>query len=137
LKLRFAALVICLLHLQNAGNCSSLYLQQENDSIPATPFLTGKLQVKPPDQARIVKWLQKSRYILPALLVGYGFTSLNRGITWQTDRNVRHELLEEYPHFSTKLDDKLQYAPVAAVYTLNIMGVKTKNSLLDISFQIQ
>lgn len=82
----------------------------------------GKLHVK----------LQKiPKVVLPLGLIGYGFTSLNNGITTKADKHIRHELLEEYPHFSTHIDDKLQYAPVAAVYTLNLLGVKSKNNLFD------
>lgn len=130
MKFKFAVIVFCLLHLQNiAGNCSSFY-QGGSDSILVTTAERSS-QASLPVKARIASWAQKSKYILPALLVGYGFTSLDKGITRQTDLNIRHELLEEYPHFSTKLDNKLQYAPVAAVYTLNLMGVKSKNPILD------
>lgn len=75
--------------------------------------------------------LQKIPKIMPLIMIGYGFTSLGNGIIKQADKHIRHELLEEYPHFSTRIDDKLQYAPVAAVYSLNIMGVKSKNNLVD------
>ncbi len=68
---------------------------------------------------------------MPLLLIGYGFTSLDKGIIKKTDRLVSHELLEKYPGFSTTLDDKLQFAPAAAVYTLTMMGVKGKNNLFD------
>lgn len=132
MKFKFTLLIVCLLHLQNTpGNCSSVFLQQDNDSIPVVFFSSTEPQPKQTDQDRIIKWAKKSKYILPALLVGYGFTSLDEGITRRTDLNIRHELLENYPHFSTGLDDKLQYAPVAAVYTLNLLGVKSKNSMFD------
>lgn len=72
-----------------------------------------------------------TRYAFPLVLIGYGFTSLNRGIAWRTDKELNHELLEEIPGFSTNFDDKLQYAPVALVYTLGALGVEGKNNLFD------
>ncbi|MES3016606.1 MAG: phosphatase PAP2 family protein [Bacteroidota bacterium] len=78
-----------------------------------------------------ISYQKASRYVVPLALVGYGFTSLNKGIAWRTDRELNHELLEEIPGFSTHLDDKLQYAPVAMAYTLSALGVKSKNNLFD------
>ncbi|MES3018382.1 MAG: phosphatase PAP2 family protein [Bacteroidota bacterium] len=72
-----------------------------------------------------------SKYVIPLALVGYGFTSLNKGVAWRTDKELNHELLEEIPGFSTNIDDKLQYAPVALVYTLGAIGIKGKNDLFD------
>ncbi len=70
-------------------------------------------------------------YAVPLALVGYGFISLNKGMVWRTDKEINHELLEEIPGFSTNIDDKLQYAPVAMAYTLSALGVKSKNNLFD------
>jgi len=77
------------------------------------------------------KFQKVSKLAVPVMLIGYGFTSLDNSLIRQADKHIRHELLEEYPHFSTKLDDKLQYAPGIAVYALNIMGVKSKHNLFD------
>lgn len=70
-------------------------------------------------------------YAVPALLLGYGFTSLSSGFARNTDKHIRHELLEEYPHFSTRIDDKLQYAPLALTYAISATGVKSKNNFVD------
>lgn len=70
-------------------------------------------------------------YAVPAMLVGYGFTSLGNGITQRADKHIRHELLEEYPGFTTRIDDKLQYAPAALTYLITATGVKSKNSFFD------
>lgn len=72
-----------------------------------------------------------TKYAVPLALVGYGFNSLNKGIVWRTDKELNHELLEEITGFSTNIDDKLQYSPVALVYTLGALGVKGKNNLFD------
>src|SRR6476660_3058016 len=67
------------------------------------------------------KYQKVTRYAFPLVLIGYGFTSLNKGMVWRTDKELNHELLEEIPGFSTNIDDKLQYAPVALVYTLGAL----------------
>lgn len=87
--------------------------------------------LRPVREASLVHTRTLSVYAVPALLVGYGFTSLGNGIAMRTDKHIRHELLEEYPHFSTNIDDKLQYAPAALVYAINATGVKSKNNFFD------
>ena len=132
MKFKFTVLLGCLLQLQNfAGYCSSDYFQLGSDSIPVTLFLPAISNTYQADKTPGINWKQKSRYVLPALLVGYGFTSLNKGFTRRTDLHIQQKLSEVYPHFSTTLDDKLQYAPAASVYTLDLMGVKSRNNLLD------
>ncbi|SKB39982.1 phosphatase PAP2 family protein [Daejeonella lutea] len=84
--------------------------------------------VRQKSHAKFRAW---GRILAPAVLVSYGFTSLDQGLTKQADKHIRHELLEEMPHFSTHFDDKLQYAPVAAVYALNMVGVKSRHNLVD------
>ncbi|MEJ7692725.1 phosphatase PAP2 family protein [Daejeonella sp.] len=78
-----------------------------------------------------ISYQKASRYAIPVALVGYGFTSLNKGMAWRTDKELNHELMEEIPGFATNFDDKLQYAPVAMVYTLEAIGIKGKNNLFD------
>lgn len=104
--------------------CSLRGLSAEVDSIEATDstLLRNRPQIKFREWARI---------LAPAALVSYGFTSLDNGLTKQADQHIHHELLEEYPHFSTHIDDKLQFAPVAAVYALNMIGVKGRHNLMD------
>ena len=70
-------------------------------------------------------------YSLPALLMGYGFMSLDNKAVQNTDKGIKHEIAEHFSKFSTKIDDKLQYAPALGVYALNIFGVKGKNKLVD------
>ncbi|MEJ7780692.1 MAG: hypothetical protein WKF68_14005 [Daejeonella sp.] len=69
---------------------------------------------------------------MPLLLIGYGFTSLDKGIVKKTDREFSHELLELYPGFSTTLDNKLQFAPVVSVYALNLLGVRGRNNAIKL-----
>jgi len=70
-------------------------------------------------------------YALPAVMAGYGFLSLENAVVESTDKHIHHEMMEKYRGFHSSLDDKLQYAPAVAVYTLNIIGVKSKNNFID------
>lgn len=83
------------------------------------------------NKKRHLMLVKNSKYLLPALFVGYGFTSLGNGMTRSVDKHLRHELLEEYPHFSTHFDDKLQYAPLALTYAISATGVKSKSNFID------
>jgi hypothetical protein len=73
----------------------------------------------------------KVKFTAPAALIVYGFISLDNNILKKADKQIHHEIQEKYPDFSSRLDDKMQYAPVAAAYALNIVGVKSKNNLFD------
>lgn len=70
-------------------------------------------------------------YLAPATCVFYGVLTQSSGVLKKIDRNVNTELREDYPHFSTHLDDQLQYLPAVSVYALGFMGVKGKNNLVD------
>lgn len=81
-----------------------------------------------------VQLSQKSvikRYITPTILVSYGFVSLGNKAIRNLDYNIKAELKANHPNFSTSVDDYLQYAPLIAIYGLDIAGVKGKNKVLD------
>jgi hypothetical protein len=67
----------------------------------------------------------------PALLLSYGFISLDETPVRRLDEYIQHKVLEGNPSFSTHLDNHLRHAPVLAVYVLNVFGIKGKNNLLD------
>jgi hypothetical protein len=71
--------------------------------------------------------------IIPVVLMGYGIVSLHSAALVDFDKNVRTEVLERFPGFSTKIDNYLQYSPAAAVYVLNLSGIKGKNNYRDIT----
>ena len=64
---------------------------------------------------------------VPAALIGVGlYTFKDKGFL---SRTSIHDMRNRYvPQFSNKLDDYLQYAPIAAVYGLNLVGVKGQHS---------
>jgi hypothetical protein len=71
-------------------------------------------------------------FIAPAVLVGYGFAAVyDNGALKQLDVSTRVELQEDHPLFAAHVDDYLQFAPAAAVYALNLSGVKGKHNLFD------
>lgn len=70
-------------------------------------------------------------YIVPAVLISYGFASLASRPMQNLDKELQEEVWQEHPHQLFKLDDYLRYAPAVMVYGLNVAGVKGKNTLLD------
>lgn len=70
-------------------------------------------------------------YFAPATCIIYGVLAQNSRALKNIDRDVQTDLREDHPHFSTHLDDQLQYLPAASVYALGFMGVNGKNNLVD------
>ncbi len=70
-------------------------------------------------------------YILPAAFITYGIVSLGNNSIRNLDLNIRDELNQNHPNFTTKADNFLQFAPLAAVYGLDLIGVKSRSSVLD------
>ncbi|MGB6037280.1 MAG: phosphatase PAP2 family protein, partial [Cryomorphaceae bacterium] len=72
---------------------------------------------------------KKSLIAPAALFVAGGIAFTDNGFwsddAWEDARN------ESFSDFSTKVDDYLIFAPIAAVYGLELAGVKGKNSLRD------
>ncbi|GGI23768.1 phosphatase PAP2 family protein [Pedobacter mendelii] len=71
-------------------------------------------------------------FIAPAVLMGYGFAAVyDKGALKQLDLSTKAELQEDHPLFAAHVDDYLQFAPAAAVYALNLSGIKGKHNLFD------
>lgn len=73
-------------------------------------------------------------YIFPATLITYGIVSLNNKPLLRLDWSTKTELLEHNPQFVAKIDNYLQYAPLAGMYSLDLMGIKGRNSVQDQTF---
>jgi membrane-associated phospholipid phosphatase len=71
-------------------------------------------------------------FIIPATFIGYGLVSLagNNAIR-NLDLSTKEELQEDHPLFAAHVDNYLQFAPAAAVYGLNLAGIKGKHTLGD------
>ncbi|WP_316797707.1 phosphatase PAP2 family protein [Pedobacter frigidisoli] len=73
-------------------------------------------------------------FIAPAVLMGYGFAAVyDKGALKQLDLSTKDELQEDHPLFAAHVDDYVQFAPAAAVYALNLSGIKGKHNLFDAS----
>lgn len=73
------------------------------------------------------------KIMAPALLIGFGFLTLGNPEFLESNEAVQHEITGHYPGFQTDLDDYTRYVPVAAVYGLNLAGVRGKHNFLDLS----
>lgn len=72
-----------------------------------------------------------SSTIIPTVALAYGFVKLNNNALTDLDEKAKREFYSEHPHRKFRVDDYLQFAPGAAVFALNGLGIKGKNSLLD------
>lgn len=70
-------------------------------------------------------------FIVPAVLVSYGLVSLGNNAIRTLDYHTKAELQEDHPLFANHADNYMQYAPMAAVYALNLAGVKGKHGVVD------
>lgn len=68
--------------------------------------------------------------IVPATLIGVGVIGLESDWLKYQNREVREELQENIDHKFT-VDDFSQYAPIAAVYGLDLFGVKGRHDAID------
>jgi membrane-associated phospholipid phosphatase len=71
-------------------------------------------------------------YIIPAVFISYGLVSLsNNSPVRDLDKSLSKEITKRSPTSFTSIDDILRYVPAAAVYGLNLAGIKGKHSLID------
>jgi hypothetical protein len=68
--------------------------------------------------------------IIPAAFLGYGAISLGSGSLIQFDHYVNNSAIGGHG-YSGSADDYLRYGPIAAVYGLDLLGVKAKNNFID------
>jgi len=69
--------------------------------------------------------------IVPSLMITYGIVALESEPLREIDYSTKEEIREDHPHFHTKVDNYLQYAPAFTVYALNLAGIKGKNDFRD------
>ena len=73
------------------------------------------------------------RLFIPAVLISYGFIARENKALLKLDHSTTHEI-KEHMNRTFSIDDYLQFAPAAAVYGLNICGVKSKHNFRDRTF---
>lgn len=73
------------------------------------------------------KW---ERFVIPTALVGLGIVGTvdNHVIN---SKEIREERLENFPGFSHKADNYLQFAPVPAVFLMDALGYKSAHTVPD------
>jgi membrane-associated phospholipid phosphatase len=69
--------------------------------------------------------------IVPGAMIAYGFLALGNNTFKDLNDHTKGELREDHPTFSNHIDNYLQYAPAAAVYGLNAIGIHGKHNLRD------
>jgi hypothetical protein len=74
--------------------------------------------------------LKFKQFIIPSVFIGYGIIGLESGQIKGFNSGVKDEVKE---HIDEKLtiDDFSQYLPMASIYGLSALGVKSKNSTKD------
>lgn len=84
-------------------------------------------------QLAATRKVRATTLILPAALVGYGALTLESPQLAKGNYLVRETILNHYPDFRTRLDNYTRYVPLAAVYGLNLSGIKGQHNLVDLS----
>lgn len=69
--------------------------------------------------------------LVPAVLITYGATSIGNEELRNINAEVKEELWTEREHRQLKIDNYLQWAPAAAVYGLNALGIKGRHNFRD------
>ena len=70
-------------------------------------------------------------YIIPGLMVAYGFTAIENDGLQRLNGELKDEMYAESPHKKNGLDNYLQFAPAVMVFGLDATGIKAKHNLRD------
>lgn len=68
--------------------------------------------------------------IIPTVFIGYGIVGLESGQIKGFNAGLSEEVTEDIDD-KTSIDDFSQYVPIASIYGLSALGVKSKNSTKD------
>lgn len=93
------------------------------DTVPVKPVSLVMVRGQNPPNVK--------SFIVPAVLISYGLVSLGNNAIRTLDYNTKAEITEDHPLFANHLDNYMQFAPMVAVYGLNLAGVKGKHGVLD------
>ncbi|WP_316817805.1 phosphatase PAP2 family protein [Pedobacter nyackensis] len=77
------------------------------------------------------KALKLTRIVVPSVFIAYGFSAPYIKPLHNLDVETNYELREDHPGFGYHADDYLRYAPIAAVYGLDLAGVRSKHKFVD------
>lgn len=102
-----------------------VYAQTVTPDVPDSSLRPQKVSRRGEDPPKI------KSFIVPAVFLTYGLISLGNNAIRKLDFSTRNELQEDHPLFADHADNYMQYAPGAAFYALNLLGVKGKHNLTD------
>lgn len=69
--------------------------------------------------------------LAPSVMIAYGVTGLKSHALKSWNEEIKDEVWTEHAHGRLHIDNFLPWAPVAAVYGLNLAGIKGKNNFKD------
>ena len=107
-----------------SSNIYPNYLQIPDSTVNKS----SKIQLK--EKATGNRWVKAS--IVPAALVTAGIVTLIPESHCLLSKYTIHDkVLELFPNTTTKIDNYLQYAPLATVFALKAAGVKSKSNFVN------
>lgn len=121
---------LLLLFILLAGT-SSLYAQQKNTDADTSDVFLKKKSVSPVTKKEGGQKATIKALVIPLSFITYGVVSQTSEDLREFDLSVKTEVRKKDPDFHTPFDNYLQYAPAAAVYALNAMGIKGKHDFKD------
>lgn len=101
--------------------CTVKVQGQTIDSLPAKATYS-EVEYRP---------IRSKALIVPAIFIAYGFSAPHIKQLKKLDDDTNFELREDHPGFGFHADDYLRYVPIAAVYALDLAGVKSKHKFVD------
>lgn len=105
--------------------------QYTDSAKKTTPEIdSGKLKYNW-QSARIKNRFPAKALFVPGLMIAYGVTSLENDGLKNLNVEFKDEVYAESPHKKIPIDNYLQFAPAAAVYGLNALGIKGKHNFRD------
>ncbi|MCC8187185.1 MAG: phosphatase PAP2 family protein [Bacteroides sp.] len=121
---------------QGTGEPPSLPYSLEGIGPQQMKSQSGLYTYRPPAPRRGQSSLLPSRYtpfLFPTALISYGVMAQFNPSLQSLDRSTHHEVTEEFSG-RWRIDDYTQFLPAAAVYGLELTGLKPKHSFRDRTF---
>lgn len=102
---------------------------QAIQGLPVSVGFNDSVYQLPPSR----RLLRPKTLTFPAMLLGYGALSLSNDRLIKGNQVVKETLQSHYAGFHSKMDNYTRYVPLAAVYGLNLAGIKGQHNLVDLS----
>ena len=100
-------------------------------AVSAQAQQSDTLERKPKVEHNLSNPRKIQSYILPTAFIAYGLISLGDNPIRNLDLSTKAELTEDHPTFAAHVDDYMEFAPLLAMYGLDLAGIKGKNSVGD------